>query len=129
MLFRSLRSLDAGEIAARIAEHVEPGSVVMTDQFGGYSKLSKAYEHHTVNHAQGEYVRGTIHTNTIEGFWGLFKRAVYGIYHNVSDQHLHRYLAMAAFRYSNREEGEAARVNHLLEQVSGKRLTYKALIA
>lgn len=82
-----------------------------------------------MNHAKGEHVRGEARTNTIEGFWSLFKRAVIGIYHSVSDKHMDRYLAMAALRYSNRDEGEGARVNHLLAQVSGKRLTYKVLIA
>jgi hypothetical protein len=102
---------------------------LMTDQFSGYTGLGRFYRHKIVNHAKGEYVRGEAHTNTIEGFWSLFKRAIVGIYHSMSDKHMDRYLAMAAFRYSNREEGEGARVDHLLSQVSGKRLTYKVLIS
>jgi transposase-like protein len=124
-----LDTLRASEIRAKVAAHVELGSMVVTDQFPANAGLGKVYDHHIVNHAQGEYVRGEAHTNTIEGFWSLFKRTVVGIYHSVSPKHMNRYLAMAAFRYSNRKEGKAERVNHLLSQVSGKRLTYRVLVS
>jgi transposase-like protein len=124
----ALETAQAKEIQDHVRSNVEPGSKVMTDEFASYAGLGATYEHSTVNHKLGEYVRGDTNTNTIEGFWSLFKRSVVGIYHNVSDKHLSRYLAMAAFRYSNRMQGEGDRVNHLLSQVSGKRLMYKTLI-
>ena len=125
-----LSTAEAEEIEAHIRANVKPGSVVMTDEFKGYAKLGKTYLHFTVNHKQGEYVSGEFcHTNTIENFWSLFKRSVIGIYHHVSDKHINRYLDMAAFRYTNRLEGEGVRVSHLLAEVSGKRLKYKELIA
>lgn len=125
-----LETAKADEIQAHVKENVKPGSLVMTDEFAAYDGLRPTYMHQTVNHGAGEYVRNYYcHTNSIEGFWSLFKRSIFGIHHSISDKHMNRYLAMAAFRYTNREEGEGDRVNHLLDQVSGKRLTYKALIA
>jgi hypothetical protein len=87
---------------------------VMTDEFASYTRLAPTYHHHTVNHSAGEYVRDHFaHTNGIEGFWALLKRGIVGIYHH----------------YNRREMNEDVRVNDLLANVSGKRMTYKALIA
>ena len=125
-----LASARAAGIGKRVREHVAPGATLLTDEYPGYKGLKGEYRHYTVNHARGVYVAQVFrHTNTIEGFWSLFKRAIVGIYHSVSSQHMDRYLAMAAFRYNSRERADGARVNDLLQQVSGKRLTYKALVA
>ncbi len=64
-----------------VQAHVAPGSSVMTDDFRGYRGLPATYDHQTVNHSAGEYVRGDTHTNTIEGAWSLLKRQIYGIHH------------------------------------------------
>ena len=125
-----LPKADADEIQSHVREHVVAGSLIMTDDYKGYNGLRPTYIHRTVNHSAGEYVsRGYIHTNSIEGFWSLFKRAVIGVYHSVSEKHMDRYLAMAAFRFNSRHMAEGARLNGLLANVSGKRLTYEALIA
>jgi hypothetical protein len=81
-----------------------------------------------VNHSAGEYVRGDAHTNTIEGFFSIFKRGIVGIYQHVSAEHLHRYLSEFDFRYNNRialEINDQQRADKLLEGIVGKRLTYE----
>lgn len=78
-------------------------SILITDQFTGYHGLRKSFPHKTVNHAAKEYVVGAIHTNTIEGFWSLFKRGVVGSYHKVSKKYLPLYIAEFQFRYNNRD--------------------------
>ncbi len=79
-------------------------SLVATDENPGYRHLKKeGYPHQTVNHARYEYVRGNIHTNTIEGFWSLLKRGIMGNYHKVSRKYLPLYVNEFAFRYNNRK--------------------------
>lgn len=125
-----LPNATAPVIQGRVRQHITAGSLVLTDDYAGYAGLRSTHTHRTVNHSVGEYVaQGYIHTNTIEGFWSLFKRAVVGIYHSISEKHLDAYLAMAAFRYNSRAMAEGARINGLLDRVSGKRLTYAELIA
>ena len=84
--------------------------------------------HGTVNHTKDEYVRGNIHTNTVEGFFSILKRGVYGVYQHVSEAHLHRYLSEFDFRYSNREKlgvNDVARASRVLAGAKGRRLTYE----
>lgn len=121
--------VSAKEIRTYIEANVAPGSSLMTDEFAGYAGLAKTYGHQMVNHSAGEYVRGEAHTNGVEGFWALLKRGIFGIYHHVSKKHLYRYCDEFCYPFNWREMGESARVNDLLEQVSGKRLMYKVLIA
>ena len=85
--------------------------------------------HGSVNHSVGEYGRGPIHTNTIEGYFSIFKRGMKGIYQHCGKQHLHRYLAEFDFRYSNREANgftDGERSVEALKGISGKRLTYRS---
>jgi hypothetical protein len=80
-----------------------------------------------VDHGRDEYVRGDAHSNTVEGYFSVLKRGVYGTFHHVSEAHLHRYLAEFDFRYSNRVAvgvDDVARAERALEGVKGKRLTY-----
>lgn len=102
---------------------------VMTDNAGQYRKLSDHFAaHSTVNHFKGEYVRGETHTNTVEGFYSVFKRGMKGVYQHCDEKHLHRYIAEFDFRYSNRSAlgiEDAERADNLLRGISGKRLTYK----
>ena len=84
--------------------------------------------HETVQHSAEEYVRGTVHTNTIEGSFGIFKRGMKGVYQHCREKHLHRYLAEFEFRYNNRVAlgvDDAARADAALLGVVGKRLTYR----
>jgi len=85
-----------------VKENVDTETATMfTDEFTGYAYLAGFVQHKTINHKK-HYVNGEIHTNTIEGFWGLFKRGIVGQYHKVSIQHLGKYLAEFCFRYNNR---------------------------
>ena len=105
----------------------------MTDDAGQYRHMGSLLPHYVVNHSADEYVRrlgnGILaHTNTAEGFFAILKRGITGVYHNVSEAHLHRYLAEFDFRYSNRERlgvDDTARADRALLGVKGKRLTYE----
>lgn len=85
-----------------INKAVAEGAVVMTDEWAGYKKVSMRFDHFTVNHSAGSYVVGEAHTNTIEGFWSLFKRGIVGQYHQISERHINKYLDEFCFRYNNR---------------------------
>jgi hypothetical protein len=78
-----------------------------------------------VNHARKEYARGDVTTNTVEGFFSLIKRGLYGVYHSVSKQHLHRYLAEFQYRYNTRKMSDGDRVTQAIKQAVGKRLRYR----
>ncbi len=81
--------------------------------------------HESVNHSAGEYVRGDAHSNTVEGFFSILKRGLHGIYHNVSEHHLHRYLSEFDFRYSNRDLSDGERTALAIKRSEGKRLMYR----
>jgi hypothetical protein len=84
--------------------------------------------HETVQHGKKEYVRGEVHTNTIEGFFSIFKRGMKGVYQHCAEHHLHRYLAEFDFRYSNRVKlgvDDVERAERILLGVKGRRLTYR----
>jgi hypothetical protein len=106
----------------------------MTDESSIYrAKLHTEYlGHGVVSHNRGEYGRGIIHTNTIEGYFSIFKRGMRGVYQWCEEKHLHRYLAEFDFRYSNREAtgcNDADRADRLLSGIVGKRLTYQTTCA
>jgi hypothetical protein len=85
-------------------------------------------KHETVNHGIGEYVRGPVHTNTIEGYFSIMKRGINGTYHHVSQQHLKRYLAEFDYRYNERSAlgvNDAQRMEKSIAGIVGKRLTYR----
>ena len=102
-------------------------SYLMTDESPVYPKIGDEFSGHgTVNHSAKEYVRGTFwHTNTIESYFALIKRGVYGTFHNVSEAHLPRYLAEFDFRYNTRKISDGERAAALLKGASGKRLMYR----
>ena len=91
----------------------EKVSLLVTDQWVGYRGLDAEYPHGVINHSKGQYVVGAIHTNTIEGFWSIFKRGVVGTFHKVSAKYLPLHVAEFQFRYNNRDNedifGEAIR--------------------
>lgn len=82
---------------------VRGGSKIMTDEWRSYNGLSTKFSHEKVSHNSGEYVRGEVHTNSIEGFWSLLKRGIVGQYHKVSARYLNRYIDEFCFRYNNRD--------------------------
>jgi transposase-like protein len=108
---------------------------VVTDEAKSYYDVGKEFAgHDTVNHGREEYVRYTadpnyvITTNTVEGFYSIFKRGMKGVYQHCSEKHLHRYLAEFDFRYSNRVRlgvSDEARTSRALKGIAGKRLTYR----
>lgn len=86
-----------------IREHVELGADVMTDEYLPYRSLGKeGYNHQSVNHGSKEYVRGVVHTNSLEGFWSQLKRSIHGTYHCVSPKYLQAYVNEFSFRYNHR---------------------------
>ena len=88
-----------------IAKNVLPKTIIYTDEYPMYNMVTKlGYKHETVNHKKDEYVRGNVHTNTIEGFWSLVKRGIDGCYHAVSPKYLQSYLNEYQFRYNHRLE-------------------------
>lgn len=117
-------------LTSYVEANVPEGASVVTDEFSAYRGLTgKGYIHHTVNHSAGEYVRHfCIHTNGIESFWALLKRGHYGIYHYMSQKHLHRYVNEFAFRQNTREAGTMGFIDQTIGRMIGKRLTYKGLI-
>lgn len=112
-----------------IRENIDKDAVLITDSFGAYTGVGQEYAgHEVVNHSEQEYVRDSVfHTNTIEGAFSLFKRSIYGIYHQCSAKHLARYCDETMFRYNFRKAKDADRFRYSLTLVEG-RLTWKALV-
>ena len=119
----------ATDLVPIIKANVLPGTHVMTDEAGQYAHLNKHFtEHDFVRHGTGEYGRGLVHTNTVEGFYSVFKRGMKGVYQHCSEKHLHRYVAEFDFRYNNRVKlgvDDQARTGTALKGIVGKRLTYR----
>ena len=110
---------------------VEKGAILVTDEWGAYNGLNKDYQHEVIKHNEGNYVTDSgFSTNSLEGFWSLFKRGIFGIYHKVSPKHLNRYCDEFAFRYYTRTMGETERFDMALTRLettlSYKQLTHKA---
>lgn len=110
-----------------IQNNVIKGSTIMSDEWKGYNGLKLDYNHLKVYHKYNQYVNDNCYTNTLEGYWGLVKRNIVGIYHNTSAKHINRYLAEFDFRYNNRKDSEVLRFNTALAGAKG-RLKYKDLI-
>ncbi|MBP6302880.1 MAG: IS1595 family transposase [Bacteroidia bacterium] len=123
----TLQNVKSKSIVNPVYELVEEGTTVITDQFNAYYMLKGGFKHETVNHSKDEFVRGDIHTNTVEGFFSILKRGIYGIYHQVSPKHLQRYCNEFAFRYSTRDMDEGERFNEALGNMN-KVLRYNKLI-
>lgn len=104
------------------------GSTIVTDESKIYKPLKREYNHFTVNHSKGVYADGDVHTNTIENFWSVLKRTLYGTYHQVSGKHLTAYLNESAARYNNRGSNPYDNFDKLLANAKGS-LLYKVLIA
>ncbi|MGH7900740.1 MAG: IS1595 family transposase, partial [Thermodesulfobacteriota bacterium] len=89
-----------------IENNIEQGSQVYTDEFLPYADVEKyGFNHDVIKHQIKEYVRGNVHTNTLEGFWSQLKRSIHGTYHSVSPKHLQLYVDEFAFRYNYRFSG------------------------
>lgn len=117
------------EVAQIVRANVAKEAKLTTDESRLYSAVGKEYAaHDTVLHGAGIYAVGEVTTNTVEGFFSIFKRGMRGIYQHCGEQHLHRYLAEFDFRYTNRSAcgvEDAARADKALKGIAGKRLTYR----
>jgi len=114
-------------LVGTVKERVAPDALVYTDTLPAYKSLP--HRHDTVNHIALEYVRGDVHTNSIENFWSLLKRGIIGSYHKVSIKHLERYLAEFTYRFNRRQEQEQLFAETTKNLLKGKTLQYKALTA
>ncbi|MDB5230553.1 MAG: family transposase [Chitinophagaceae bacterium] len=107
--------------------HVDKSATVFTDSLNAYKGLDKHFSRHEiVNHDQDEYVRGIVYTNRVEGFFSILKRGIYGIYHQVSAKHLHRYCDEFSARYNTREIKDNERFELAVKNSEG-RLKYNDL--
>jgi len=114
VLAKAVRDVRGCTLLGIVRKHVLPGSVIYTDELAGYDgigaiqtkdKEPAGYVHRRIKHADRVYVRGDIHTNTVEGFWSLVKRGIGGVYHSVGKKYLQSYLDEYAFRYNRRHMG------------------------
>jgi transposase-like protein len=120
----------AAHLVPILRANIAKETTIMTDEAGQYAHLNKDFaSHEYVNHGAGEYGRGEVHTNTVEGYYSVFKRGMKGIYQHCSERHLHRYVAEFDFRYNNRVKlgvDDIARADRALVGIKGKRLTYRS---
>ena len=121
-----------GGLALRTAikDNVALGSKVMTDENPGYHRIhGEGYSHEAVKHVAGEYVRGDVHTNSIESVWAVMKRGLHGVYHHASKKHLGRYLNEFTFRLNagRVQRHTFERLDSFVDAVVGKRITYEDL--
>jgi hypothetical protein len=124
-----IETADKRTIRTILVTNADRKSTLNTDEAGWYVVAGKEFaKHESVNHSAEEYVRGTTHTNTIEGFFSIFKRGMKGVYQHCSEKHLQRYLNEFDFRYSNRIAlgvDDFERTVRAIKGAEGKRLTYR----
>lgn len=120
---RSIKHVTSKNLRSVLSEHVDGNATLMTDELPAYRGPGRAFRaHETVNHRSGEYARGHVHTNTIEGYFALLKRGINGVYHHVGTQHLDQYLGEFDFRYCTRALTDGQRTIAGLQKAEGKRL-------
>jgi transposase-like protein len=124
-----IERLNTESIWEILSRNADRKSILMTDEASWFTAPGDQFAgHHTVNHSEKEYARGIWHTNTIEGFFSIFKRGMRGVYQHCGEQHLQRYLHEFDFRYNNRAAlgvNDAQRAAIALKGIEGKRLTYR----
>ena len=122
-----VRDVSGETLGTIINENVDRASALMTDEAPVYKQIGKQFASHgTVNHSANEFARAFFwHTNTAENYFSLLKRGIVGVYHHVSEAHLHRYCAEFDFRYNNRKITDAERMQKSIGGIVGKRLTYR----
>ena len=127
---RVIADVTAASLKGAIRANVDKSARILTDEWSGYRCIGKEYAggHETVRHSTHEYARGDVHTNSIEGFFGMLRRGLDGIYHSVSKKHLHRYLSEFEFRHNYRELEDGERTIKAIKAANNKRLTYRQAI-
>ena len=121
-------STDGEALKGFVREHVEPGAVLYTDEAAAYKGMPE-FDHEAVNHSVGEYVDGMAHTNGIESFWSMLKRAHKGTFHKISPKHLDRYVQEFAGKHNIRDSGTLAQMRDTVARLVGRNLLYRDLIA
>ncbi len=124
---KPVANVTAATLKAIIREQVDKSARIITDENSAYAGIGAEFAggHETVCHSAKEYVRGDVHSNTVEGFFSLVKRGLHGIHHSVSKEHLHRYLSHYEFLYNFRHLEDGARTAAAIQAANGKRLMYK----
>jgi len=127
-----VNKVDKKTVTKILHKNADKASTLYTDEAPVYGAPGGHYaDHQTVNHSQYEYGRGCVSTNTVEGYFSIFKRGMKGVYQHCSEAHLHRYLAEFDFRYSSNraalEIDDSARAKTALKGIQGKRLTYRRI--
>src|SRR2546430_1783682 len=102
---------------------------MVTDEYRAYKVLRDEYNHEVIQHRLEEYVRDGFHTNSIEGFWAILKRGIYGIYHNVSPKHLQRYVNEFEYRYNNRSNATVENFENAVKKAAKLSLPFATLTA
>ena len=121
---RVVENTSQKELTPKILEFVKRDyTVLYTDEWLGYNAVDKMFYHYSVDHGKGKYVDGRIYTNTIEGFWSIFKRGIIGIYHHISKKHLQLYANEFTFRYNTRKIKDSSKFKLLLRN-SYFKITY-----
>jgi len=138
---KPLEKVNAATLRVAMIEKIETTAQICTDDLSSYPVAAGCFDggHQTVNHSEKEYARKqlnpttnvmeTITTNTAECYFSLLKRGVYGTFHHVSKQHLHRYCAEFDFRWNGREISDSQRRDMAVKQIEGKRVFYREPIA
>lgn len=127
LVAKTVEDVQGPTLAPEIKEVVKKHATIYTDEWRAYKSVQHIYDHRFVKHNHGEYVKGNVHTNTIEGFWSILKRGIVGIYHFTSKKHLQKYVDEFVFRYNHRLMNESQRFNEFLKNTE-KRLRYEDLI-
>ena len=125
---RVVQNTDSVTLQGFVQHHAAPGTTVYTDEALAYRGMT-SFEHQTVNHSVGEYVRHVAHTNGIESFWSMLKRGYIGVFHQLSAKHLNRYVAEFVGRHNIRLLDTLDMIRSMIVGIIGKRLPYKTLVA
>ena len=122
-----MKATDAKTLQGFVVAAVLAGATVYTDDAAAYQGMP--FDHASVRHSVGEYVDGMAHTNGIESFWSMLKRAHKGVYHKISAKHLQRYVDEFAGRHGVREDDTITQMQNVVAGMVGKRLMYRDLVA
>jgi transposase-like protein len=128
-------SAEKENLLPRVNINIKRGATIISDTFQGYKDLKRSYDHNTVKHSAGEYVKKNsrtaykIHTNTIEGFWSQLKRGINGVYHWVSEKHMQQYCNEFSYRYNTRDLKDFERFGSFITNNIQCKLYYKSLVA
>lgn len=124
-----ITDLTAPSLQGYVKDNVVNNSMVFTDSASAYNGLRWNFEHGATDHKVGQYVNGIIHSNGIESFWALLKRSIKGTYIAIAPKHLQAYLDERAFAYNHREEHDLYRFTMAMQNITGRRITYKELVS